>query len=156
VANVAGGTITVQTSSNAAANAITNSNVLQAINGGTLSPRGSSNVTKTGAITRGNGTRASGVKFNTNRGNTRAPITTAHAASRINQSSITIIGGTISNTAGGTFAPNTGSSNFLDGVTFAGTLDLTGSGTIERVTNGLTLNGTVNISNNSVFSFQGT
>ncbi|MBL8699689.1 MAG: choice-of-anchor D domain-containing protein [Alphaproteobacteria bacterium] len=71
----------------------------------------------------------------------------------INQASSTIVGGTITATAG-TFAPNTGSTNALSGVTLNGNLNMTSANTRERVSGGLTLNGTINIDNNSILSFE--
>jgi hypothetical protein len=73
----------------------------------------------------------------------------------LNQQSHSITGGTINTTGTGKLVANNSNSNFLSGVTLNGLLDLAGGTAIERITNGLTLNGTVNINNNSVLSFNG-
>ena len=60
------------------------------------------------------------------------------------------------NTAGtGNFVATNNGNNFLSGVTLNGNLDLATATGSERVYGGLTLNGGININNNSILSFGG-
>ncbi|MEF8754510.1 MAG: choice-of-anchor D domain-containing protein [Accumulibacter sp.] len=77
------------------------------------------------------------------------------ADSVINQFGSTITGGTINTTGTGKLVAFNSGGNFLSGVSLNGTLDLASGTGIERVGNGLTLNGTINIGNNSIFAPQG-
>ncbi|MEP6780705.1 MAG: choice-of-anchor D domain-containing protein, partial [Gemmatimonadaceae bacterium] len=109
---------------------VTNNGVLEAQNGGTLVL--SSNVT----------------------GGAGGQIL-AGAGSTVIQNGVTLSG--IINTSGaGSFRPTNNANNFLDAVTLSGTLDMASTTGSERVLNGLTLNGNVNVNNNSVLAFQGT
>ncbi|MBI3369918.1 MAG: S-layer family protein, partial [Burkholderiales bacterium] len=79
----------------------------------------------------------------------------AGAGSTVLQNGVTLSG--IINASGtGNFRAANSNSNFLNGVSFNGPLDLASGTSVERVVNGLTLNGTVNVNLNSVLSFQGT
>ncbi len=127
-ADVAGGTITIATTSGAA-NSVTNNGTLSALNGGTLVL--SSNVT--GSV---------GSSINVGAGST------------VLQNGVTL-SSVINNTGGGTFAATNNGNNFFNGVTFTGTLDLSSATAEERVINGLTLNGAINVNNNSILSFEG-
>src|SRR5579871_3649831 len=129
-ADVAGGIINLNIN-NGAATAVTNNNLLEAQNGGTLVLN--SHVTNVGS------------------GN----ITVADSQSAILQNGVTLTGGTINNSAGGSFTASNNGNNFLNGVTINGKLDLASNTGIERVLNGLVLNGTVAINNNSILAFQG-
>ena len=80
----------------------------------------------------------------------------AGAGSTVLQSAVTL-SGTINTSGGGRFAATASGSNFLDGVTFNGNLDLATAAGFERVTaGGLVLNGTINLNNDSVLAFNGT
>jgi len=124
-ADTAGGTIVI-TQSN-----VTNNNLLEARNGGTLNLE--SQVTNTGpGVIRGD----NGVVL---------------------QSGVRVIGGSIETVNGGVFRPTTGPNNYLDATTVTGTLDMaTAFSSRERVINGLTLNGTVNLNSQAMLSFEGT
>ena len=65
------------------------------------------------------------------------------------------LSGVINTTGGGTFRASNSNSNFFNGVTLNGNIDLATATGIERVTGGLLLNGSVSINNNSVLSFSG-
>jgi hypothetical protein len=56
---------------------------------------------------------------------------------------------------GGSFRPVNSGNNFLDGASFTGALDMASAYGVERITNGLTLTGTVNIAKASIFAPQG-
>ncbi len=136
---MSGGTINL-ISTNGAANAITNNATLSAANGGTL------------LLGQGNGT---GNITNTGSGN----ITVADNSSAIVQNGIEITGGTINGlssfVSGKGFSASNNGNNFLSGVTINGVLDLASNTSEERTINGLTLNGTASINNNSLLTFEG-
>ena len=110
-------------------NGVTNFGVLEAINGGTLVL---------------NSAVAGQVGSSIHSG----------AGSTVLQNGVTL-SGVINTTGGGAFRAANSNSNFLTGVTLNGVLDLASATSVERVFGGLTLNGTVNINNNSVLSFNG-
>ena len=126
--DVAGGTITIRNLVNGAIN----QGIMEAQNGGTL--RLQSNVT----------------------GATGSQILSG-AGSAVLQEGVTL-SGAISVSGGGSFQPANSNGNFLDGVSFAGVLNMaTGAQVRERVVNGLTLDSaTINVSNSSYLAFQGT
>jgi hypothetical protein len=149
-ADVAGGTITLQASSNAA-NSLANSGTMEAINGGTLTIN--SNLTNAGAVEALNGgTLISNANItNTGGGN----IDISGAGSGFDQSGISIAGGVINQSTSGNFVVAQNGSNFLSGVTVNGNLNLSAAGD-ERVLNGLVLNGTASIDSGGVLAFQET
>ena len=73
----------------------------------------------------------------------------------INQFGSTISGGTINTTGTGALVAGNNGGNFLSGVTFNGALDLASGTGIERIINGMTLGGTINVNSNSILAFQG-
>ena len=77
------------------------------------------------------------------------------AGSNVVQNGITITGGTINTSSGGSFVATNNGGNVLSGVTLNGTLDMATNAGSEQIVNGMTLNGAVNINNNSVLVFQG-
>ncbi|MEF8720319.1 MAG: choice-of-anchor D domain-containing protein [Candidatus Accumulibacter necessarius] len=77
------------------------------------------------------------------------------AGATLNQNSAFITGGTINTTGTGKVVASNSNSNFFNGVTLNGNLDLASGTGIELVTGGLVLNGGVSINNNSVLSFVG-
>ena len=126
--DVAGGTITMRL----LANGITNNGILEAQNGGTL--RLQSNVL----------------------GNAGSQILSG-AGSFVVQEGVTL-SGAINVSGGGSFQPSNSNANFLNGVSFAGVLNMaTGTQVREQVVNGLTLgSATINVNNSSYLAFQGT
>jgi hypothetical protein len=109
---------------------VTNNGTLEALNGGTLVLN--SDVTGT----------AGGQIF-------------AGAGSVVLQNGVKISGIVNGGGTGVLRATNNGF-NFLDGVTLNGNLDLATANGTDRAINGLVLNGTVNLNQNSVFALQGT
>jgi hypothetical protein len=75
------------------------------------------------------------------------------AGSVVDQFGVTISGGTIS--GAGKVQPTNNGGNFLSGVTLNAALDLAAATRIQRISNGLTLGGTVEIGSNSIFAPQG-
>ena len=67
-----------------------------------------------------------------------------------------LIGGTVSTNGSGRLVATNDGNNFASGVTLNGTLDLATNVGILRTQNGLTLNGTASINSNSILAFQGT
>jgi hypothetical protein len=115
-ADTAGGTLTLFASTS-------NSNTLQALNGGTLSLR----APVTGGM----------ITTDTGQG------------SAVQQNGALITGATIS----GELVPNVSSNNQLSGVTVSSTGTVDMSGVWERVTGGLTLNGIISIRSASILGF---
>ncbi len=73
------------------------------------------------------------------------------------QSGARIIGGTINSANGGVLRAVSSVGNYLDNTTLAGVLDMsTVVNSRQRVVNGLTLTGTVNINGNGILSFEDT
>ena len=126
-ADVAGGSI------NLIANTTNNANTLSARNGGQLVLGG--NVLNTGS----------------------GHIDAIGAGSNVYQNSVSVVGGTINTSNGGTYVASNSGGNYLSGVTLNGVLDLATNAGFERVQNGLTLasGSKVNINANSVLAFDG-
>ncbi|MCB1687956.1 MAG: choice-of-anchor D domain-containing protein [Halioglobus sp.] len=122
-ADVSGGIIAIRES------AVTNNNVLEARNGGTLDLR-SQVDNSAGEIRADNGV--------------------------VGLSGMRVIGGELSSAGSGNFRVNSSAANFLENVTVTGLLDMaTNSNTRQRVTDNMTLDGTVQINNNGLLSFEG-
>ncbi|MDP1902018.1 MAG: choice-of-anchor D domain-containing protein [Rubrivivax sp.] len=134
-------------------NTLVNQGLISAdVNGGTLSITplgGSGSVVNQGTLRATNGAT---LMLSTGIGNAAGQIL-AQNGSAVRQSSVTISGGTIATSGTGTFQAISSASNFLDGVSLSGTLDLT---TIinsrERIINGATINGAVNVGNGGILS----
>src|SRR5664279_3977971 len=125
-ADVSGGTLNIVAPADGGGSSVINNGTLQAINGGTLLL--STNITS----------------------NSGSQII-AGAGSTLVQSGVKL-NGVISVSGTGSFQANNSGSNFLDGVTFTGALDLTQGNARERIINSATLNGTVNIVNGGILS----
>ena len=81
-----------------------------------------------------------------------------HAAtgSTVIQSGVTL-SGVLNSSGSGTLRATSSGSNFLDGATLNGVLDLTAASAIERITaNGLELNGRIDVDNSANLVFNGT
>ena len=124
-ADVAGGTIRLTVNGTTV-----NNGTLAALNGGTLRIENNVNGAGGGQILAG-------------------------AGSVVSQAGVTLSGGTINSNGGGSLRAENNGNNFLDKVTLNGTLDMASAYGVERVTNGLTLNGSVNIAKGSIFAPQG-
>ena len=128
-ADVAGGQITL---ASAGGGGVTNNNLLEARNGATL------NIQSVG-VSQGALGQISALNGST---------------VLLNASSIT--GGTLGTSGTGKLVATNNGNNFLNGVTLDGLLDIASSTGIERITaGGMTLNGTINIGNNSILAPQG-
>jgi hypothetical protein len=122
-ADVNGGTLSLVQS------AVTNNNVLEARNGGTLNMQ-------------------IGVD------NTAGEILADNSV--VIQSGMRVTGGQMTSTGTGNFQVTSSANNFLENVALTGTLDMaTNLNTRERVTGGLTLDGTIDINRNGILSFEG-
>ncbi len=133
-------------------NLVNNGRIAADVSGGTLNitpGAGNGNLTNNGIL---EATAGGTLQLSTNVvGNTGSQIL-AGAGSQVVQNGVTVSG--VINTSGaGSFAAVSSNSNFLDGITLNGTLDLTSAGNSrERVINGLTLNGNVNVANGGILS----
>ena len=67
----------------------------------------------------------------------------------------TVTGGNLNSAGSGVFRPNASGSNFINGVTLNGVLDMATATSIARVSGGMVVNGTVNLGANSVFAPEG-
>ncbi|WP_144290049.1 choice-of-anchor D domain-containing protein [Ideonella sp. A 288] len=79
------------------------------------------------------------------------------AGSVLNQFAGTLSGGRINTSGTGALVVGASSSNVLSGVTLGGRMDMASGFSLQRITNGLTLdNGTIDLGSQSVLSFEGT
>lgn len=124
-ADVAGGSISVLAATT------NNSNIISATNGGQIVLNGGFNNLGSGRLD------------------------AVGAGSNVYQNGVTVSGGAINSSNGGVFIASNSGGNVLSGVTLNGTLDMATSTGIEQVSNGLTVNGAVNINANSALVFAG-
>jgi hypothetical protein len=133
---------------------VNNGRISADVNGGTLTvtpPAGSGNVTNNGLIDARNGGT---LVLSTNVNNAAGQINALNASTVVHNG-VTISGGLISTTGSGSFAAASSGGNFLDGVTLTGgAIDMTSiANSRERIVNGATINGAVNIANGGILSF---
>ena len=125
-ADVAAGTLEITAPANGGSSSFDNVGTMQAVGGATL--RLSTSITNAGLIS-------------------------AQAGSTVLQNGITIGGGTITTSGTGVVQVTNSASNFLNGVNLAGTLDAaTQANSRERIINGATINGAINIANGGILS----
>jgi hypothetical protein len=81
----------------------------------------------------------------------------ATAGGLVRQEGVTVSGGTISTSGGGSYQFSNSGGNYLSGVTFASgsAIDMASTNSLARVTNGMTLNGTISVNSNSRLNFEG-
>ncbi|MFZ5493268.1 MAG: beta strand repeat-containing protein [Pseudomonadota bacterium] len=123
-----------------------------------LALQGGGSTTNTGTINVGAGPIPDNAALSISAGhniNNTGGVINVSADSVINQFGSTITGGTINTTGTGRLVAFNSASNFLNGVTLNGTLDLASGTGIERVAGGLTLNGAINIGAGSALAPQG-
>ena len=130
---------------------VNNGRISADVAGGSISLAASGGVTNGGLLEAQNGGT---LVLNSNVSGLPGGSILAGAGSTVLQNGVTL-SGVINSAGSGNFQASNNNNNFLNGATVNGPLDLaTGTG-IERVLNGLTLNGTINVNNNSVLSFSG-
>ena len=120
----------------------------------TLSLNGGGSTTNSGTINVG-GASTAALQVSNNIANTGGVINVG-VGSVINQFGTTISGGTINTTGTGKLVAVNNGNNFLTGVTLNGLLDMTSATGSERITGGMTLNGSINVNANSTLVFDGT
>ena len=123
-----------------------------------LTLNGGGSTTNTGTLNVGAGPIPNNAALNIGGGHNidnTGGIINVRADSVINQFGSTISGGTINTTGTGKLVAFASGVNFLDNTTLNGTLDMASGNGIERITNGLVLNGTVNIAQASILAPQG-
>ncbi len=130
---------------------INNGRISADVSGGTFNLAPSHGVTNNGVLEAKNGGT---LVLNANVAGTPSGSIVAGAGSTVLQNGVTL-SGTINSAGTGNFRVANDNGNVLSGVTFNGPLDLASSTSVERVTGGLTLNGTISVNNNSVLSFNG-
>ncbi|HNQ05100.1 MAG TPA: choice-of-anchor D domain-containing protein, partial [Thiobacillaceae bacterium] len=124
-ADVAGGTIRVQTASGT-----TNQNLMKAENGGTLLLQGSGVDNTAGTL-----------------------LAADQSTVRIN--GITVTGGQLNTSGSGRFQANNSGNNYINGATLNGLLDLSGGGIARISSGGMTVNGRIDISQGGILAPQG-
>ncbi len=130
-ANVAGGTLSITPPGDSGT--VTNNNILEASNGGRLLLESGVTVT-----------------------NGSAGQINALTGSVVEQSNAVIVGGTIGSSGTGVFMVDS-ASNFLNGVTVAGTVNMTTiTNSREQIINGATINGSINIANGGILGLNST
>ncbi|MBK7423609.1 MAG: S-layer family protein [Propionivibrio sp.] len=146
------GLIGAQNFAGGAASLTNNGTIAADVAGGTITLAVNGTVTNNGTLSASNGGTLNLNSAVT--GNTGSQIL-AGAGSVVNQNGVTI-SGDMNLTGSGSFRASNSGSNVISGVTLLGTLDLASATGVERVTNGLTLNGaTINIGSSSILAPQG-
>ena len=150
------GVVGEQTITGGGTNRLINQGLIAADSGGTITVRGLASGLANSNILRATG---SGSVLNLNGVDIDNGAGTINAQNNgvVLHSSGRITGGVISSSTGGAFQATNSNGNFLDGVSLTGVLNLaTGAQTRERINNGLTNNGTINLNNSSYLNFEGT
>ena len=130
-ADVSGGTLNITPPASGGGSLLVNHNILQATGGGTLQL--STNIDNTGGQIR------------------------ALTGSQVVQSGVTVTGGVIASSGTGSFLVASNGGNFLSGVTVTGLVDMTTIGNSRnRIINGGTINGAVNIGSGGILSLDST
>ncbi|MBL0166910.1 MAG: hypothetical protein IPP85_07090 [Propionivibrio sp.] len=145
------GLIGAQNFAGGAASLTNNGNIAADVAGGTITLGVNGTVTNNGTLAASNGGTL--VLNNSIVGNVGSQITVG-AGSTILQNGVTL-NGVINNAGTGSFRASNSGSNFLNAANFTGDLDLASAVGVERVTGGLSLNGTINIGSGSVLAPQG-
>ncbi|MBL8314558.1 MAG: S-layer family protein [Rubrivivax sp.] len=145
------GTIGVAYLSGGTQKLINNGRISADVAGGSISLQPSQGTTNNGIIEAKNGGT---LVLNSDVFGSASGSIIAGAGSAVVQNGV-VLSGIINTSGNGAFRASNNNSNFLDGVSFNGVLDLASSTMVERVTGGLTLNGSINVNNNSVLSFGG-
>jgi hypothetical protein len=131
---------------------VNDGHILANVNGGTLTitpPGNSGSVTNGGTLAASNGGTLALFAAVANAGGAIS----AQTGSVVEQDGVRITGGAITTAGSGVFRMNNSGDNYLDGATVTGTLDMTTLGNArERIVNGLTLNGNVNVANGGILS----
>ena len=121
-----------------------------------LTLQGGGSTTNSGTINVGTASVTASLQAFNDIANTGGVIKLANG-SFLNQFSSAITGGTINTTGTGALMVFSNNSNALSGVTINGLVDMaTNANSRERVSNGLTLNGTVNVANGGILSLDST
>ncbi|MBS0305158.1 MAG: hypothetical protein JSR43_07250, partial [Proteobacteria bacterium] len=125
-----------------------------------LTLAGGGSTTNTGIISVGAGPNPNNAALQVGAGhniNNAGGVINISADSVLNQFGSTISGGTINTTGSGALVAFTSGSNVLDNVKLNGLLDVqTNANGRERIANGLTLNGSANVGNGGILSFDST
>ncbi|MFZ1100411.1 MAG: hypothetical protein WAN26_13530, partial [Steroidobacteraceae bacterium] len=144
---------TVDISASQAILNFTNAGTLD-INAFLLNLESGGGTTNSGTINVGTSAVTASILDSNNINNTGGAITLSNG-SVLDQFGTSITGGTLGTTGTtGKVVASSSASNFLSGVTLDGALDLTSTANSrERIANGLTLNGAVNVANGGILTF---
>jgi len=137
-------------------NSLINQGLISSDSGGTINIAGLTNSLVNQAIIEATGA-GSVLRFDNNIDNSAGTIRSTNGG-KVVQAGVTVSGGTITNSSGGSYQIIGSGANFLSGVTVTGgsAVDMASTATTARVINGMTLNGTVNVDSTSLLNFEGT
>ena len=120
------------------------------VNGGTITLKDSAVINNAVLEARSGGTLNLQIGVDNSTGEIRAD------NSVVIQNGMRVTGGEMNSTGTGKFVVTSSGANFLDAVALTGLLDMsTNLNTRERIINGLTLDGTIDINRNGILSFEG-
>ena len=126
------------------------------INGGSTLAIGVGGGTNTSLIQAG-GASAGTLNLNGGTFTNTGGVLNANVGGVINLNGLTVTGGNLTSTGTGKFVAANNNSNFLNGVSLGGTLDMATATGVARVVNGLAMSsGVINVNNNSLLTFEGT
>ena len=147
------GTIGLGQLVNGSGNMLINQGLISSDSGGTISLAGAAFVNQNIIQATGAG---SVLRLDTAVDNTGGTLRST-AGGVVLQNGVTVTGGNITNSGVATYQISGSGANFLSGVTLTSgsTIDMATAQATGRVINGMTVNGTVNINNNSLLNFEG-
>ncbi len=147
------GTIGVGQLVNGSGNTLVNQGLISSDGGGTISLAGASFVNQSMAQAVGAG---SVLQLNSAVDNS-AGVLRSTGGGVVLQNGVTVTGGNITNSGGGTYRVSVSSVNFLSGVTLTSgsNIDMATAVATGRVINGMTLNGTLNLGSSSLLNMEG-
>lgn len=140
---------------NGSGNSVTNQGLISSDSGGTITIRGLTTGLSNQNILEA--TNASGaLVFQSNINNTGGTIR-AISGGTVRQEGVEVAGGTITTSGSSSYRLTNSGANILSGVTVSGgsLVNMSSGASLARVTNGMTLNGTMSVGSNSLLNFEG-
>ncbi len=133
---------------------VVNQGLISSDSGGTITIRSLSSLSNQNILEANNA--GSQVLFQNDIINTGATIRATNGGV-IQQQGVAVTGGTITTSGGGSYRMANNGNNFLNGLTLStgSLIDLAAATSIARVTGGITIDGAINLNNNSILAFQG-
>ena len=133
---------------------VVNQGLISSDSGGTITIRSLSSLSNQNILEANNA--GSQVLFQNDIINTGGTIRATNGGV-IQQQGVAVTGGTITTSGGGSYRMANNGNNFLNGLTLStgSLIDLAAATSIARVTGGITIDGAINLNNNSILAFQG-